>query len=83
MLRRPPWWLNDKESACNAGAEGDAGSIPGLGRCPGRKHGHPLKYSCLENPLGRGAWQATVDRVTKRLTGLKRLSMHAHHVEDQ
>ena len=60
-----------KESACNAGAEGDAGSIPGSGRSPGRKHGDPLKYSCLENTLGRGAWQATVHRLTKKLTGLK------------
>ena len=82
MLRRLPWWLSVKESACSAGAEGDAGSIPGSGRSLGGKHVHPFKYSCLENPLGRGAWQATVHRVTKRLTGLKRLSMHAHHVED-
>ena len=42
-----------KESACNAG---DLGSIPGLGRCPGGGHGNPLQYSCLENPMDRGAW---------------------------
>ena len=46
-----------KESACNAG---DLGSIPGLGRCPGEGHGNPLQYSCLENPMDRGAWRAMV-----------------------
>ena len=40
-----------KESACNAG---DLSLIPGLGRCPGRGHGNPLQYSCLENPMDRG-----------------------------
>ena len=45
----------DKESACNAG---DLGSIPGLGRSPGEGDGNPLQYSCLENPMDRGAWQA-------------------------
>ena len=54
-----------KESACNAGASGDADSIPGLGRSPGGEHGNPLQYSCLENPLDRGAWQATVHGVAK------------------
>ena len=39
---------------------GDAGSIPGLGRSPGEGHGNPLQYSCPENPMDRGAWQATV-----------------------
>ena len=48
-----PWWLSGKESACNAGASGDAGSVPGLGRSPGGGHGHPLQYSCLENPHGQ------------------------------
>ena len=46
-----------KKSACNAG---DPGSIPGLGRSPGEGNGNPLQYSCLENPMDRGAWQATV-----------------------
>ena len=45
----------DKESACNAG---DVSSIPGLGRSPGEGDGNPLQYSCLENPMDRGAWQA-------------------------
>jgi len=49
----------------------DAGSIPGSGRCPGGGHDNPLQYSCLENPMNRGAWQATVHRVTKSQTQLK------------
>ena len=54
-----------KTSACNAG---DLGSIPGLGRSPGEGNGNPLQYSCLENPMDRGAWWATVHRVTKSRT---------------
>ena len=53
------WWLSDKESACNAGAAGDAGLIPGSsGRSPGGRQGNLLQYSCLENPMDRGAWWA-------------------------
>ena len=44
---------------------GDVGSIPGLGRSPGEGNGNPLQYSCLENPMGRGAWQATVHSVAE------------------
>ena len=51
-----------KASACNAG---DLGSIPGSGRSPGEGNGNPLQYSCLENPMDRGAWWATVHGVTK------------------
>ena len=54
-----------KESACNAG---DLGSIPGSGRAPGEGHGSPLQYSCLEDPMARGAWWATVYGVTKSWT---------------
>ena len=43
----------------------DPGSIPGLGRSPGEGHGNPLQHSCLENPMGRGAWWATVRKVTE------------------
>ena len=43
----------------------DPCSIPGLGRSPGGGHGNPLQYSCLENPMDRGAWQAMVHRVTE------------------
>ena len=61
---RLPWCLSGKESACNAG---DVGSIPGLGRSPGEGNGNSLQCSCLENPMDRGAWQATVHGVTKEL----------------
>ena len=54
----------------NAGDIRDVGSIPDLGRSPGGRHGNPLQ-SCLENPMDRGAWRATVHRVTKSLTKLK------------
>ena len=47
----------------NAGDIRDAGSIPGFGRAPGERHGNPLQYSCLENPIDRGAWWAAVHRV--------------------
>ena len=57
-----PWWISSKESACNAG---DPGLIPESGRSPGEGHGNPLQYSCLENPTDRGAWWATVYRVTE------------------
>ena len=52
-------------------------SIPGLGRSPGGGHGNPLQYSCLENPVDRGAWWAMVHRAAKSWIQLKRLSMHA------
>ena len=51
-----------KESACKAG---DLGLISGMGRYPGEGNGNPLQYSCLENPLDRGAWWSTVHRVTR------------------
>ena len=56
-----------KKSARNAG---DLGSIPVLRRSPGGGHGNPLQYSCLENPMDRGAWRATVHGVTKTRTQL-------------
>ena len=62
-----PRWLSCKESSSNAG---DVGSIPGLGRCPGERNGNPLQYSCLENPMERGAWRATVHGVAKSQTRL-------------
>ena len=46
---------------------GDTGSIPGTGRSPGEENGNPLQYSCLGNPIDRGAWQATVHRVAERV----------------
>ena len=57
-----------KESACNAGDARDSGSIPGWGRSAGGGHGNPLQYSCLENPMDRGAWQLTVHGVAKSQT---------------
>ena len=52
-----PGGLEGQESACNVG---DLGSISGLGRSPGGGHGNRLQYSCLENPMDRGAWRAAV-----------------------
>ena len=63
-----PWWLSGKESVCNAG---NVGLIPELGRSPAGGHGNPLQYSCLENSMNRGSWQATyIYGVTKSQTGL-------------
>ena len=70
VLRNPP---------ANAGDIRDAGSIPGLGGSLGRGHGNPLQYSCLENPMDRGAWWVTVHRVAKSWTLLKWLSTQACH----
>ena len=78
LMTKPQYMLlniggsDGKESACSAG---DLGSIPGLGRFPGEGNGNPLQYSCLKNPMDRGAWQATVHGVLKsQLTLL--LSLH-------
>ena len=65
-----------KNPPASAGDIRDPGSIPGLGKSPGGGHGNPLQCSCLETPMDRGAWQATVPRVTKSQTRLKQLSMH-------
>ena len=54
----------------NAGAVGDLGSIPGSGRSPGGGNGNPLQYSCLENPVDRGAWRASAHRVAQSRTRL-------------
>ena len=67
-----PGGSDRKESVCNAG---DLGLMPGLGRSPGEGKGNPLQYSCLENPMHRGAWWATVHGVAKNLT---QLSTHTH-----
>ena len=60
-----------KNPPVNLGDLRNGSSIPGSGRSPGGGHGNPLQYSCLENPMDRGAWQATVYRVTKSQTRLK------------
>ena len=59
-----------KNPPANGGDIRDMGSIPGLGRAPGGGHDNPLQYSCLENPMGRGAWWATVHRVAESRTQL-------------
>ena len=56
MVKNPP---------ANAGATGDLGSIPGLGRFRGGVNGNPLQYSCWDNPMDRGAWWATVHEVAR------------------
>ena len=66
-----------KNLPANAGDIRDASSIPGLGRTPGEENGNPLQYSCLENSMDRGAWQATIHVVTKSRTPLEWLSTHA------
>ena len=60
-----------KATACSVG---DLGSIPGSGRFPGEGNGYPLQYSCLENPMDRGAWWASVHRVAKSWTRLSDLT---------
>ena len=60
-----------KNLPATAGDIRDVGSIPGSGRSPRGGHGNPLQYSCLENPMARGAWWATVHRVVKSQTFLK------------
>ena len=65
MVKNPP---------ANAGGIRDEGSIPGPGRSPEGGHSKPVQYSCLENPMDRGAWWATGHRVTKSQTRLKWLS---------
>ena len=62
MVKNPP---------ANAGDKKDMGSTPGSGRSLGERHGNPLQYSCLENPMDRGAWWATVHGVTKSQILLK------------
>ena len=66
-----------KNLSANAGDRRDMGSTPGSGRSPGGRLGDPLQYSCLENPIDRGAWLATVHRIAKSRTQLKQLSTHA------
>ena len=68
-----PGGSDSKEPACSSG---DPDSIPGLGRSPGEGHGNPLQYSCLENPMGRGAWQTTVHGVEKSQSRLRHFTLY-------
>ena len=65
-----------KNPPANTGDLRDEGSIPGSGRSPGGGNGNPLQYSCLENPMDRGAWWATVHGVTESQTRLSDLAQH-------
>ena len=71
LLDTGPGGSEVKASASNAG---DLGSIPGSGRSPGEGNGNPLQYSCLGNPMDRGAWLATVHGVAKSRTQLSDLT---------
>ena len=66
----PRWLSGKKHSPANAGITGDMGSIPGLDRSPGGGNGNPLQHSCLENPMDKEAWWATVHGVAKSWTQL-------------
>ena len=65
-----------KNLPAKAETTGDTVSIPGLGRSPGEENGNPLQYSCLENPMDRGAWQATVRGAAESLTRLSDCAPH-------
>ena len=69
MVKNPP---------ANAGDTRDKSSVPESGISPGGGHSNPLQYSCLENPMESGAWYATIHRIAKSQTRLKRLSIHTH-----
>ena len=69
-MRGFPVALVVKNPPANAGDASEAGSIPESGRSPGGENGNPFQYSCLENPMDRGAWQAIVHGVAKNGTQL-------------
>ena len=71
-----PGGVSGKESPCQRGSCKRQGPIPGSGRSSGGGHGNPLQYSCLENPMDRGAWWAILHGVSKSCTQLNRLSTH-------
>ena len=77
-VRVLPRWLSGQESACRAG---DAGLIPGSARSPGERNGNPFQYSCLGNPMDRGAWWATVPWVTKESDTTQQLNDSNKYIE--
>ena len=78
VIRASQVALEVKNLPANAAAVKRGGLIPGLGRSPEGGHGNSLQYSCLENPMDRGAWGATVHRITKSRVQLKRQHTHMH-----
>ena len=68
-------WFSGKESTCQCRRHRSCSFDPLVGKIPWRRNGNPLQYSCLKTPMDRGAWWATVHRVTKSQT---QLSMHTH-----
>ena len=72
-----------KNPPANAGGARDLGLIPGLGKSPGEGNGYPLQYSCLENPMDRGEWQATVHGVAKSQTQLNTHACLCPFTEEQ
>ena len=72
-----PGGANEAPYPASEGEIRDLGLIPGPGRSPGEGNGNPLQYSCLENPMDKGAWRATVQRVTKSWTWLRWFSTQA------
>ena len=74
-----PGGSDGKESTCNVG---DLDSIPGLGRYPGEGKGNPLQYSCLENSMGRGAWQALAMGEQRDMTEQLTLSTNVPHINN-
>ena len=74
MVKNPP---------ASSGDVRDESSVPGLGRSPEEGNGNPLQYSCLENSMDRGGWWATVHRVAKSQTVLKRLRMHTRKLNGE
>ena len=80
MNRSFPSGSDSKESACKVG---DMGSIPRSGRSPGEGNGNSLQDSCLENPIDRGAWQATVHSVAQSQIRLERLNTRALNCKDE
>ena len=75
-----PYSSVGKESACNAG---DPGLIPGLERSPGEGNGNPLQYSCLENPMDKRTWWATVHKVAKELDMTKLQQIDFNCIQNQ
>ena len=73
-----PGGVNGKESICQCRRLRDEGLIPGSGRSPGGGHGHPLQYSCLENPVDTGAWRATVHGAAETEVTWYSCTKHCH-----